>query len=97
MRFGYLPPVNECAVARKIVFDQAAPVFINDERVRPADRLVLKQDVASGTGAEPVIPGVNAVIMSIGIVAVCDQPAYDASFGLAQWRGFIAHHYRVTI
>src|SRR5262249_28298965 len=46
MRFGDLPPVDESAVARQVVFDQASPVAINDDGVRPADRLVPEQYVA---------------------------------------------------
>src|SRR5215510_15397799 len=84
MGFGDLPPVDEGAVAREIVFDQAAPVAINDDRVRPADGLVFEHDVADGIGADPVVSGVNAEVFAVGVVAVRDQPADDPPFGLTQ-------------
>src|SRR5215510_6498203 len=59
VRFGDLPPVDVSAVAREIVLDQAAPIAIHDDRVRPADGIVLEHDVADRVGADPIVSGVN--------------------------------------
>src|SRR5262249_16754280 len=97
MSFGDLPPVDESAVARKIVFDQAAPVAINDDRVRPADGFVFELNVADGIGADPVVSGVNAEVFTVRIVAISDQPTHDPTLGFAQLRGLVAHHWGASI
>jgi hypothetical protein len=89
LRLGDLPPVDESAVAREIVFDQASPVAIDDDRVRPADSFVLDLDVANGVGADPIVSGVNAEVFTIGVMAVSDKPADDTSLGFAQRRGLV--------
>src|ERR687892_273655 len=70
LRFGDLPPVDESAVAREVVFDQAPPVAVDDDRVRPAYSFVLDQNVADGVGADPIVSGVNAEVFAVGVVAV---------------------------
>src|SRR5262245_66524779 len=78
LRLGDLPPVDESAVAREIVFDQAPPVAVDDDRVRPADSFVLDQNVADGVGADPIVSGVNAEVFAVRVMAESDKPADDA-------------------
>src|SRR5215471_8525143 len=89
LRLGDLPPVDESAVAREVVFDQAPPVAVNDDRVRPADSFVLDLNIADRVGANPIVSGVNAKIVAVGIVAVCDKPSDNTPLGFAQWRGLV--------
>src|SRR5262245_16885766 len=89
LRLGDLPPVDESAVAREIVFDQALPVAVDNDRVRPADSFVLDQNVANGVGADPIVSGVNAVVFAVGVVAVSDKPADDTPLSFAQRRGVV--------
>src|SRR5262245_25503289 len=89
LRLGDLPPVDESAVAGEIVFDQALPVAVDDDRVRPADSFVLDQNVANGVGADPIVSGVYAEVFAVGVVAVCDKPADDTPLSFAQRRGLV--------
>src|SRR5262245_55652981 len=89
LRLGDLPPSAESAVAREVVFDQAPPVAVDDDRMRPADSFVLDLNVANGVGADPVVSGVNAEVFAVGVVAVSDKPADDTPFGFAKRRGLI--------
>ena len=89
LRFGDLTPIDVSAVARKIVFDQAPPVAIDDDRVRPADSFVLDHNVADGVGADPIVSGVNAKVFAVGVVGVSDEPADNAPLGFARRLGFI--------
>src|SRR5262252_335559 len=89
LRLGDLPPVDESAIAREIVFDQAPPVAVNNDCVRPADSFVLDQNVADWVGADPVVSGVNAVVFAVGVVAISDKPADDPPLGFARRRGLV--------
>src|SRR5215470_3966541 len=87
LRLGDLPSVDESAVAREVVFDQAPPVAVDDDRMRPADSFVLDQNVANGVGPDPIVSGVNAEVFAVGVVAVSDEPADDTPLGFAKRRG----------
>src|SRR5215475_3608329 len=89
LRLGDLLSVDESAVAREIVFDQAPPVAVNDDRVRPADSFVLDLNIADRVGADPIVSGVNAKIVAVGIVAESDKPSDNTPLGFAQWRGLV--------
>jgi hypothetical protein len=97
VRLGDLPPVDEGAVARKIVFDQAPPVAVDDDSVRPADSFVLDLNVAHWVGSDPIVSRVNAKVFAVGVVAESDKPADDAPLGFAQWRGLVGQHHRAAI
>src|SRR5262245_60432321 len=89
LRLGDLPPIDESAVAREIVFDQAPSVAVDDDRVRPADSFVLDQNVADRVGADPIVSGVNAEVFAVRVVAESDKPADDAPFGFTLRRRLV--------